>query len=92
MNRNRDQSVFELGERRGGPIDGARAVVNLAGRSVNCRYTEENRCEIVESRVDSVRAIAEAIRRAGAPPGLRDDVHELEHRLTFFPGARNVHL
>jgi len=32
-------------------IDGARAVVNLAGRSVNCRYTEENRREIVESRL-----------------------------------------
>jgi uncharacterized protein (TIGR01777 family) len=42
--------------------------VNLAGRSVNCRYTEENRREIVQSRVDSVKAIAEAIRRAGTPP------------------------
>jgi uncharacterized protein (TIGR01777 family) len=49
-------------------VDGARAVVNLAGRSVNCRYTEENRREIVESRVNSVKAIAEAIRRAGTPP------------------------
>src|SRR5262245_1404811 len=49
-------------------VDGARAVVNLSGRSVNCRYTTENRREIVESRVDSVRAIAEAIRRARVPP------------------------
>jgi uncharacterized protein len=28
------------------------AVINLAGRSVNCRYTPENRREILESRVD----------------------------------------
>jgi uncharacterized protein (TIGR01777 family) len=49
-------------------LDGAFAVVNLAGRSVNCRYTEENRREIVQSRVGSVRAIAEAIRRAKRPP------------------------
>lgn len=49
-------------------IDGAHAVVNLAGRSVNCRHTEQNRREIVESRVGSVRAIAEAIRHAKSPP------------------------
>jgi uncharacterized protein (TIGR01777 family) len=49
-------------------VDGAHAVVNLTGRNVNCRYTEENRREIVASRVDSVQAVAEAIRRAAAPP------------------------
>src|SRR5882724_1864666 len=51
-------------------VDGARAVVNLAGRNVNCRYTEENRREIVDSRVDSVRAVADAIRRAARPPAI----------------------
>src|SRR5882672_6854479 len=51
-------------------LDGARAVVNLAGKNVNCRYTEENRGEIVQSRVGSVSAIAEAIRRAGRPPSV----------------------
>src|SRR5437660_1342080 len=34
-------------------LEGARAVVNLAGRSVNCRHTAKNRREIVESRVNS---------------------------------------
>ena len=51
-------------------IDGAQAVVNLAGRSVNCRYTRENRREIVDSRVDSVRAVADAIRLAERPPAV----------------------
>src|SRR5258706_12702573 len=51
-------------------IDGAHVVVNLAGRSVNCRYTEENRREIVDSRVESVRAVGEAIGRAAHPPSV----------------------
>lgn len=49
-------------------LDGALAVVNLAGKSVNCRHTPENRREIVRSRVDSVRAVAEAARRSPRPP------------------------
>src|SRR6187455_913491 len=36
-------------------IDGADVVINLAGRSVNCRYNPENRRQILESRVDSTR-------------------------------------
>jgi uncharacterized protein len=49
-------------------LDGARAVVNLTGRSINCRFTEENRELIRASRLDSVYAIGEAIRRCAAPP------------------------
>jgi uncharacterized protein (TIGR01777 family) len=49
-------------------IDDADVVVNLAGRSVNCRYTPENRDLIRSSRVDSVRAIGSAIRAAKKPP------------------------
>jgi uncharacterized protein (TIGR01777 family) len=49
-------------------LETADAVINLAGRSVNCRYNEENRCAIKESRVDSVRVVGEAIRRATCPP------------------------
>ena len=51
-----------------GQLNGARAVVNLTGRSVNCRFTPENRREIIESRVNSVRIIGEAIRRCAQPP------------------------
>jgi uncharacterized protein (TIGR01777 family) len=42
-------------------LEGAGLVVNLAGRSVNCRYDEAHRREILESRVDSTRVIGEAI-------------------------------
>lgn len=49
-------------------LEGAEAVVNLAGRSVNCRYTRANRREIVESRVNSVNAVGQAIRRCAQPP------------------------
>ena len=38
-------------------LDGAAAVVNLTGKSVNCRYTPENKREIIESRVNSVRVL-----------------------------------
>jgi uncharacterized protein (TIGR01777 family) len=49
-------------------IDGCEAVVNFTGKSVVCRYTPENRKEIVSSRVDSVKVIAEAIARCKQPP------------------------
>ena len=45
-------------------LDGADVVINLAGRSVNCRYNAANRQEILESRVESTRIIGEAIARA----------------------------
>ena len=49
-------------------LEGADAVINLAGRSVDCRYTPENRRKIMQSRVDSTKVIGEAIARAAHPP------------------------
>jgi uncharacterized protein len=49
-------------------IDGADVVINLAGRSVNCRYHAENRRLIKESRVRSTQAVGRAIARAARPP------------------------
>jgi uncharacterized protein (TIGR01777 family) len=49
-------------------LDGADVVINLTGRSVDCRYTEKNRRDIISSRVDSTRAIGEAIARCANPP------------------------
>jgi len=51
-----------------GELDGADVVINLTGRSVNCRYNAKNRREILQSRVDSTRAVGDAIARAGHPP------------------------
>jgi uncharacterized protein (TIGR01777 family) len=49
-------------------IDGAEAVINLAGRSVNCRYDAANRAAILESRTASTRVVGQAIARAAHPP------------------------
>ena len=49
-------------------VDGADVVINLAGRSVNCRYTPEHRREILESRTRSTDAVGRAIARAASPP------------------------
>jgi uncharacterized protein (TIGR01777 family) len=49
-------------------IDGCDAVVNLAGRSVSCRYTPASLQEMMDSRVDSARVVGEAIAAAARPP------------------------
>jgi uncharacterized protein (TIGR01777 family) len=49
-------------------IEGSDVVINLAGRSVNCRYTSANRREILQSRVSSTRVVGEAIARSARPP------------------------
>ncbi|HUF05704.1 MAG TPA: TIGR01777 family oxidoreductase [Aridibacter sp.] len=46
----------------------ADAVINLAGRSVNCRYTPANRREIKASRIDSTRVVGKAVASASDPP------------------------
>src|SRR5207248_11541501 len=51
-------------------VDGADAVINLAGRSVNCRYTPENRRAIMDSRVQSTSALGRAIAECDEPPGV----------------------
>lgn len=51
-------------------LEGADAVINLAGRSVNCRYTPENRRVIVESRTHSTKIIGQAIAAAKNPPAV----------------------
>ncbi|MFI6564395.1 TIGR01777 family oxidoreductase [Streptomyces sp. NPDC050534] len=49
-------------------VDGCDAVINLAGRSVSCRYTPENLRAMMDSRVDSARIVGEAIAAAARPP------------------------
>jgi uncharacterized protein (TIGR01777 family) len=49
-------------------IEGAEAVINLAGRTVDCRYNAENRRLILDSRVDSTRVLGSAIGLCGTPP------------------------
>lgn len=49
-------------------LNGADVVVNLAGRSVNCRYTPANREAIMQSRVESTRVLGEVIASVAQPP------------------------
>ena len=49
-------------------LEAADVVINLAGRNVNCRYTAENRREIMDSRVASARVVGQAIARCAQPP------------------------
>lgn len=51
-------------------LDGADVVINLAGRSVNCRYNRKNRDEILRSRVETTQAVGRAIAEAKRPPGV----------------------
>lgn len=51
-------------------LEGADVVVNLAGRSVNCRYTDANLKEMMDSRVESTRILGEAIAGCKEPPNL----------------------
>ena len=49
-------------------INDSDVVINLAGRSVNCRYIAENRRQIMDSRVRSTSIIGQAIETAASPP------------------------
>ena len=49
-------------------IDGTDVVINLAGRSVNCRYTEENLRAMLDSRVASTQVVGAAIAAVERPP------------------------
>lgn len=51
-------------------IEGADVVINLAGRSVNCRYNAANRQAILDSRVLSTQVIGAAIAGAQRPPAV----------------------
>ncbi|WP_406634200.1 TIGR01777 family oxidoreductase [Pseudarthrobacter quantipunctorum] len=49
-------------------LDGAELLVNLAGRSVSCRYNDRNKAAILESRVSTTAALGRAIALCRQPP------------------------
>jgi uncharacterized protein (TIGR01777 family) len=51
-------------------IDGADILINLAGKSVNCRYNAKNKAAIFSSRLETTAALGEAVRAAKNPPAL----------------------
>lgn len=53
-----------------GLLDGSTLLINLAGKSVNCRYTAQNRAEILRSRVETTRELGVAVAACASPPTL----------------------
>jgi NAD dependent epimerase/dehydratase family enzyme len=51
-------------------LDGADLLINLAGKSVNCRYTAANRAEIMRSRIETTRELSDGVAACGSPPAL----------------------
>lgn len=51
-------------------IEGADVLINLTGKSVDCRYTAANKQAILASRIDSTKALQEAVNRASHQPAL----------------------
>lgn len=49
-------------------FENAEAVINLSGKNINCRHTEENKKAIIDSRVDSTNIIGKAIEKVKPPP------------------------
>ena len=51
-------------------LDGTDVVINLAGRSVDCRYNAANKAAILESRIQSTRLVGQAIQTLSRPPSV----------------------
>ncbi len=53
-----------------GEIDGSDILINLTGRSIDCRHTTTNRREITDSRVASTRVLGRVIAGCRLPPAV----------------------
>ncbi|HZG76654.1 MAG TPA: TIGR01777 family oxidoreductase [Paenibacillus sp.] len=51
-------------------LEGAELLINLAGRTVNCRYNADNREQILRSRIETTRMLGEAAQACAVPPKL----------------------
>ena len=51
-------------------LNNADVLINLAGKSVDCRYTERNKQLIMRSRISSTRILGEAIGQVANPPSV----------------------
>jgi len=67
------RAVYWDGEKGGkwtAELEGAAALVNLAGRSINCVFTLEHSREILESRLHAVQALGKALAKCKQPPAV----------------------
>ena len=73
-------------------FEGADVVANLAGKTVNCRYTAANRAEIKASRVQSTRAVGRAIVEASRPPRVWLQASTATIYSTILPGQKQAEI
>lgn len=74
-------------------LNGADILINLAGKSVNCRYTEKNKKEILNSRIFATRILCEAVKATAHPPAVFFNAasatiyrHAMDHAQDEFTG------
>lgn len=75
-------------------LEGAEVLINLTGKSVDCRYNEKNKTEILNSRVKSTKVLGEAIQACAVPPKVWMNSstatiyeHSLERKMTEENGS-----
>ncbi|GAE93216.1 cell division inhibitor [Gracilibacillus boraciitolerans JCM 21714] len=51
-------------------LEGAEMVINLAGKSVNCRYHDKNKKDIITSRTGTTKLLGDALNHCQNPPEL----------------------
>ncbi|HCS20220.1 MAG TPA: TIGR01777 family protein [Bacteroidetes bacterium] len=77
-------------------LEGAFALINLAGKSVDCRYTAKNKKEIMDSRVKTTTYLGKAVNACAMPPEvwvnlssatIYPDSQELQTELSATPGG-----
>ena len=49
-------------------VEGADILINMTGKSVDCRYTDKNKALILSSRIDSTRVLGEVVKQCSNPP------------------------
>jgi uncharacterized protein (TIGR01777 family) len=67
-------------------LEGATLIINLAGKTVNCRYTAKNKQEIFDSRTNATKIIGQAIHNAVQPPKLWINAASA----TIYPNATDI--
>lgn len=70
ISRNRDHLSWNVAPLITEALENADMLINLAGKSVNCRYNEKNKKEIYDSRINTTRILGDAILHCKNPPPL----------------------
>jgi len=70
VSRKKGMISWDDGDKLTAALNGAELLINLAGKSVNCRYDRHNKEAIIYSRVHTTRLLGEAILNCAIPPKL----------------------